>query len=510
MGNPKQIPASAAPGKASCVSQPTKARFVVKTKTANVVAVEWVNDDDWGRTPQKTVDLSPQLVNLERDPKWVGKHGAANLDRLGRKPCVRVRFDAQGACPYKLRLIKRPNSPVYTQDEQGRNANFKADTTEQYLTSDADGTAVVAVTLDVSGGAKWSVEVEDEQGNVARTPELETLRHAYYFEIKMKGASPATDLGPFRDEFERHGIKLAGMGSVEMEALPNVDDENASDCSLLKSKARKAYSRRQASAKDRDPYLISVAYMQHLAVKSHDVPLKRRNMKVGPGAQKVRILSRVRDRFTGVEEEKALWVGLVSGESWYVSSKFRQNGSLRSQAIPEAACIPVATNSNRPDFYNAVDIDVSGLRPGVGTITIKANLVDCMCGGLEFPDSNLICVCTRAWWNMESSRDQVQILIHELGHKFGMVPNGSDSALHRYYDARLPDKPESYYDNVKGHVGPHCYFGLPDNQARYDNDTDRAASKCVMYGATNGKIRFCGNCGPALRKVDLARGWLPF
>jgi hypothetical protein len=134
-------------------------------------------------------------------------------------------------------------------------------------------------------------------------------------------------------------------------------------------------------------------------------------------------------------------------------------------------------------------------------LTLKVDWVNRMRGGLSFPNGNLICVCTRAWWKTESTADQVQVMIHEMGHKVGMVPDGTGV---------LPDKPATYYD-AKGHVGPHCHEGIPAGQAKYDSRADGNASKCVMYGATNGKTAFCAkNCAPVIKKVDLTAGWPAF
>jgi hypothetical protein len=148
-----------------------------------------------------------------------------------------------------------------------------------------------------------------------------------------------------------------------------------------------------------------------------------------------------------------------------------------------------------------VRIDVTGLAAGRGTITLKVNWVDRMRAGLSFSGGNLICVCTRAWWQNESTADQNQVMVHELGHKVGMVADATGN---------LPDAVASLYDSSKGHVGNHCHFDRPAGQARYDSSDDSANSKCVMYGATNGKSAFCTNCEPAVRKLDISSGWARF
>ena len=70
----------------------------------------------------------------------------------------------------------------------------------------------------------------------------------------------------------------------------------------------------------------------------------------------------------------------------------------------------------------------------------------------------------------------------------------------------LPDKSPYYYDRNKGHAGTHCHYDIAAGQARYDSSSDRSNSKCVMYGATNGKSAFCAECAKILKKVDLKNG----
>jgi hypothetical protein len=124
-----------------------------------------------------------------------------------------------------------------------------------------------------------------------------------------------------------------------------------------------------------------------------------------------------------------------------------------------------------------------------------------MRGGLSFGGGNLICVCTVAWWSKESTSGQNETMIHEMGHKVGMVVKGT---------GKDPDKVATWYDNSKGHVGNHCHNGLPAAQKRYDNKGDGKKATCVMYGAGNGVSAFCGNCSPAVRKQDVSGGWSAF
>ena len=109
-----------------------------------------------------------------------------------------------------------------------------------------------------------------------------------------------------------------------------------------------------------------------------------------------------------------------------------------------------------------------------------------------------MCVCTKAHWQKSSSSAQNNVTIHEIGHKVGMVSDGSGIK---------PDQVSSYYW-AKGHVGSHCSTGLSAAAlltADYRSYT--SSSTCVMFGTGNGFSNFCVNCAPAVKKADITGGF---
>ena len=140
-----------------------------------------------------------------------------------------------------------------------------------------------------------------------------------------------------------------------------------------------------------------------------------------------------------------------------------------------------------------MNIDVSGMTEATGKIYLRVNWVDRMRGGVSFGGTNIVAVCTKAWWKTKSPEAQNGAIIHEVGHQLGMAASGKGI---------LPDKISTFYDSSKGHKGPHCHAGIARGQERYDGKKDKAASKCMMYGATNGISAFCNECSKALKKVD--------
>ena len=263
---------------------------------------------------------------------------------------------------------------------------------------------------------------------------------------------------------DRFNIKLVPLASVEMDHMPNVSntDENS-----FKTKARTAYTGSTAPAKQ--PYVVAIAYTDHLAVKNPNQTIIKTPVQVGPDKPAVDGPGLTNPAV----KARYLWKNIVPSEEWFVSAKFLRTGGVAGtddEVIPKEKCTAVASGSNA-DKCNSVQVDVTGLPAGAGSITLQVNWVDRMRGGLSFPGGNLICVCTRAWWTTISTADQNQVIIHELGHSVGMVAKGT---------GKQPDKVATHYDTSKGHVGDHCHDGIPAGQTRYDSSTDSAASNLSL------------------------------
>ncbi|OHB82397.1 MAG: hypothetical protein A2Z38_00225 [Planctomycetes bacterium RBG_19FT_COMBO_48_8] len=293
-----------------------------------------------------------------------------------------------------------------------------------------------------------------------------------------------------------------------MDHIENISNSDQ-DTKDFKKAARKAFFSSPGTTKK--PYVVAVAYTDHLAVMDGNIQLSW-NQTVGPGAPD-RTIS-----ITNDGEWKYLWKGLVTGEGWFVSAYFEDKDTGQQVPIDESNCTAVPSNNAYPDRCNKVKIKVDNIKLKLsaatkigrffglssynpvreGKIKLTINWVNRFRGGLSYSDGNLISICTRAFWQSEDTDEMNQTLIHEMGHKVGMMPDGT---------GKKPDKTETFYDSSKGHVGTHCYKGLPDGEVKYNKPGDGASSQCVMYGATNGKSAFCDKCTPAVRKQDISKGW---
>lgn len=476
----------------------TNVRLNVTKKKPKIISVAFL---DGGNSIE--VASASQYVNLARAPASVDGVIVANIDRSGHTPRIKVRFDQPGAHHFQIKLLPQGANAVYTGTETARNARFLYQKDEKSYTTDGNGSKILPLAdffVAAAGKDKYKLEGRDDNGITVRSGDLEVHRLVYYVEIKMQGLTTvATSLATVEAEYAKHNIKLVKLPAVEMVAMPNISNSDSDD---FMTKARAAYLASQAVGKQ--PYAVAIAYTGHLAVRNPSQLVEKSAVQVGPGKPAVQIPILAVGLTTGVLEEPTyLWQGLVPGESWFVSAKFLKDGGTAADEVDllPAKCSAVAESPGTPDRAHTVRIDVTGLAAATGTIKLTVNVVDRMRGGLSFTGSNLVCVCTKAWWANEDTASQNQVIIHELGHTTGMAANGS---------GKLPDKTASWYDDSKGHRGDHCFFGNAAGQPRYDANTDGALSKCVMYGATNGKSAFCAHCEPALRKVDLSDGWSAF
>ncbi len=448
-----------------------------------IVAIEILDGSD-------TVVLGSKgmhYVNLPGDDKWNDPPKVKNKDRQTQKPRVRVRFNKPCTETFKVKLKLGAHS-AYTTNEEGRNGNFLYEKTELSFTTDPDGKKIFNdLQITSAGKDVYSYTAKDEYGHEVSSTQIETIRRIFLKELKMTGASAASSVSALISEFAKHGIEVIQLPSSTMTRIENV----GTDSGPFQTAARTAYSGSDAPAKE--PYVVAVAYTDHLAVKDSGDTVTKTGVEVGPGKGPVNIPILVGGR------TKYLWKAIVTGESWFVSAKYRKDGETTDVDIPVGSVTAVAANSSIPDMCRAVSVDVSSIATAVetGTITLEVNTVNRMRGGLSFGGGNLICVCTRAWWQAIDAAEQVSTMSHELGHKIGMVSD--DSSL---------DRTTNQY-TAHGHVGSHCHTGVTLPSGNFD-DSAISSTTCTMFGSVNGHVDFCEHCAKQVKKVDLSAGWSAF
>jgi len=302
--------------------------------------------------------------------------------------------------------------------------------------------------------------------------------------VKMTGISTASSLDAMIDEIDDHYIVMESAGEVEIARMENISTE---DEDTYEDNVRTAYHGASA-AREKDPYVIIIGYTDQLAVKDTYQGVRKAGVTVGSDDL---VEMPIVDRDGN---DKYLWKDIVTGEGWFVSCLYWKDGTdfFRMVPIPEEKCHAVSDSSSRQSMCRLVKIDVSDLPPSTGTIFLNLHWVNRMRGGKSFRE-NLICVCTRSWWRDKTTAYQNQVMIHEIGHQYGMVADGTGTG---------PDWVTTQYDN-SGHKGSHCHRGISD-RADYGGVE---GSTCVMFGATNGINAFCSECAGAVKKQDFSGGF---
>src|SRR6185503_10052123 len=380
-----------------------------------------------------------QWVNLPRDAKWVDvANNVANIDRLGQKVRYKVAFSKPGSHSFKVNVEPGDDNAVYTDPEKGRNANFKWMDQEKSYTTEADGTKIVTADFFTASAGEDTFKLVAKDTNnspAVETGLLTTRRLVYAVVIKMKDMTTNADLGSFTSEFAKHGLDVVQLAPAEIDRIQNIGPDQGND---YEQKCKTAFN--GSAGKAKMPYAVAIGFTEHLAVKNPNQDLELTDAEVGPGKPVVEIPVMARGLRAGDGlRARSLWKDLVTGEGWFVSATFTPNGGGAARNIAEASCTALPAGSSD---CGDVKVDVTGLPAGKGTIKVKVNVVDRMRAGLSFPGGNLICICTKAWWQDLSAAEQNATAIHEMGHKVGMVADGT---------GKLPDKVQTYYD-AKGHM----------------------------------------------------------
>lgn len=468
----------------------------VKVGPAGIARIVFLNSDGTEANSVK------QFVNLSEEDRFVDGKFVPNVYRAGNEIRLKVYFNKPGTYSFMVKCEPLDGNAQYTPGELARNTRFAHQKEQKSYTTGSDGSLALPLEdffVAAAGKDKYVFRATDASGVTVSTGNLEVYRLIYYVELKMRSlTSCAPSLALVEEIYAKHHIKLLKLPAVEMAYMSNIGQN---DVDTFHAEAKKAYSRSLAVRKQ--PHVVAIAYTEHLAVKQKNFRVLH-SVAVGPGSAPALVtIAAQPDALTLISEPYFLWQGLGRDESWFVSARFIKTGGTLADVIkiPGEKCTSVPSSSALPQQSNTVQIDVSALPHATGTIELVVNIVDRMRAGISFYGGNLICVCTKAWWATINTKMQNEVIVHELGHKMGMVADGR---------GKLPDRTVSLYDDAKGHRGNHCFYGLSAAQTRYDSDADLSGSKCVMYGATNNLSDFCVNCAPAVLKVDLSDGWDAF
>lgn len=465
--------------------EPTIPGLPVETRP-RIISVAWLDGAD-----DVEVGSATQWVNLPREAKWVDGDKVASIDRLTRKPRIKVHFDRPGAHHFKLKLQPGPHNVVYTGAEEGRNANYLWQKTESDYTTAGDGTKIIPTDdffVTAAGANVVTAMGTDDDGNVARSAGLTSMKMVFYPTIKMASVTNIPgDVSVMTGEYERVGIKMVALDEQSMPLMKNVDID-AGDLTTLKANARTAYLASQGPSKE--PHAIALVWIKMLASMDAAQVVTSEDVAVGPGLSPVQLTMR-----DAGGRMHPLWIDL-DARDWFVSAQFIPADGGAAVNIPKARCTPIGASANAAR-HNWVEVDVDALPDTRGRIRLTVNWLGGSYNGVSLGAGNVICIATVARWDNRNLAEMVQTLIHEFGHQFNMVADGTGTQ---------PDKVSTHYVD-RDHMGPHCHHNLPlmDHFGGQPGD-------CVLFGESSaGRLpNYCENCTPAIRKMDLSAGFSRF
>lgn len=493
----------------------------------HIVAVEFLDGKEAAIGPDGNVtdvdavasEGAKQFVNLPKDVVYIDGGDIQNVDRLSRTVRVRVRFQKPGTEQFSYFIRWDSSNHDYSQAEEGRNNAYIRPRRNQVHqgTTDPDGKKVFEITLAACGGDQFWVTAWDTHGtSPVNSTKLRTWRRVYVQPLKMRDVDDNaydTVLEKVPERFQPHYIELKVLGEQEMNHI-NVEDDDSDMAFVTEASAK--YD--QAGCGRYGRYVLAFAWADlngRMAMKTFT--LNNVVLKSSDASHTVEV------PLNGCIPEPALnhpddW----QTRQWFTAVVFEYtdlNKVRQTVNVPRARCTPVAGSDRRS--ARSVRVDLSAYTPAwrfllpprqvTGTLRVTLTVLKRNAVGWSFSGSNLIAAFTAGATGPRIGK----IMIHEIGHSFGMVPD-PNSVRHQRPGMSL-DKGACYYEE-KGHNGPHCYYDLPQAESYEDPGVlaglerlisgRECAANCVMFGSVVTQTRsFCPDCGKSIRKVDLGGGW---
>ncbi|MEX2208180.1 MAG: hypothetical protein WEF50_18300 [Myxococcota bacterium] len=395
-----------------------------------------------------------------------------------------VLFEKSSPIRFRVQVRDAPgaSNATYSRLERARNQNFRVSDRLQGVLDDATHVLMEArIHVGAAGGNAYQVSATDANGNEVVAPkDVETRRKLYYQVIKMRGMrlNVGTLTNHIKTEFwnsgRKHYLQLKEIVSLgDIAGFANFDTHTQGQISTL---ARARYSR------DRDPFCIAIVLTDHMAA-SETATLRSGLFTVPPGGMPNVVVGLGTTTAPHVGSTRYLWQRLDTAgtpdDFWWVSGGFQPVGGGAPTPITQAMVTPAgATHTTQ------VSVDASGLAAGWrGRAVLELKMVNRFRTGLSLAN-NAVCVASRATWQNRPESQMKSTLVHELGHKVGMVPGRRDehgSAT----NAQLAQQ-STYYPLMGG----HCNHGT---------------NICVMFGSIHAGRQdvFCAICSPNVRRLDM-------
>jgi hypothetical protein len=457
-------------------------------------------------------------VNLERNEKFA-KDGIPSKNHMSAWIGVKVKFREIWGEDFKMRIVPWPpgggnKNAAYTDEERKRNRNFKFHKIPLQHKEGKDKKAYMqeGACLKASGGDQYKIEAKYGETVKVGPTILETWRRLFYEPIYMQGIASLGSLSGFEDAFrnekEKFNIELKQVGGgKKMKFMKTVGTHNSNE---FRAAARRAYT-----IGDHQPYAVAVVFCNYLADKV-DLVIDDEVEGGIPGKlfhwnEEYSLTVDVRDG----NGKRYLWYGMDDADDrkkeWLIGAEFSPESGGPPIGIPAENVTVAGSPKYSLGGYSSVTVKFTeeilqrklfSTTKLKGTLRLLLNVVDGFSLGWSYNVLNLIVVATKSRWEPLDLKDLLPTLVHEMGHKVGMVADGKGNS---------PDKPADFYhesaDALKydGHVGRHCKKGCVYHAG---SDSWTGAPGCVMFGAdavgsNPAPGTFCPECGKIVRKLDL-------
>lgn len=452
-----------------------------------------------------------QFVNLVKDAKFV-EDDVKSIERAGAFHVEAVMKTGQKPNLLKVRVVPVSEPQQYTATEKGRNTRFTMVRTRKTTPVSAKKFKVEEdVELPAGGGNKYKVEGKVKKKVVEAKKNLFTWRKIYYQAVHMDGVT-VPSIGGMQTDYESHFIKFQMKDAFQQVPFrTNTDSNTDAERDQVVQDARAGYTM------DRyEPYTVCIYFVNMIADPDN-------NYLVTPAISsahrlKAGIISWSSESVIfEIPDGKYVWWGLNAVDD-------AKNGGRGSWLKPGTAHYVGDDGVQHPIPDTDITVDTSKRVSGLGgydhlkihlpwgakelwssnTVRFGMTLrvVDGFSGGYSEPNVNLITVATSGWWTPFTETKRLQILNHEMGHKIGMVADGTGKKL---------DQPAHFY-TAQAHQGPHCQNNANYNAAR--SSEWEGTPLCVMFGATTcydpatgthkpAPSTFCPVCEKLVKKLDL-------
>lgn len=456
-----------------------------------------------------------QWVNLEKDAKH--EEDGITQERIAAAH-VECEFEKANLAGFRVKVYPVGDHAKYSARERTDNANFRVRIAGA-ATNGADKKIKLdkEIFLTAAGGNEYKIKAKYKKKEIESGKVLKVRRKLYYQLMKMPGCATCDLSGMenlYWDPAKKFYIKLKKKGALaQIEFQKNLTDADK----FIKSAGKKF------ELKGLKPFAFAVAFVRYICKPAVMTIRDQVNLSVP-----AKICKFSGEQFT-VQSDQFLWFGLDDADdaakAWLVDGRlvFVPAGKTAAQGeqLPfDRDDVAIAG----PDYKtyggkaqikvrippSAVTRNFFTKRAGKLFIELEVKTADNWSNGFAYNQINLAAIADRAVWEDQPLAVQLYTVNHEIGHKIGMVADGTGTA---------PDSHANLYGenrgvNDRGHQGPHC-----GNGASWDGTDWSGQPGCVMFGAdgvwdtaTNSVLSapstYCSDCEKIVRKLDLSRSTL--